>query len=1135
MASIACLEPYIKKNEDPNEVLRLDELIAEGSFGCVYKGVYKATGDVLAIKIIKLEEDETFDDLVIEIEIMSKCHHPNIVGYYGSWRKNDELFIAMELCDGGSAADIYQDIGSPLSEPAIALICREAIKGLRYMHAAGYLHRDIKGANILVKQDGTVKVIDFGVSGRITPDCPTRRTFIGTPYWMAPEVIENKGSPSPYDFKADVWSLGITLIELAQADPPLSELHPMKALFQIPYRNPPTLARPGDWSAEFVDFLGHCLQKNPAQRWSYDQLLEHPWLAKMCPPSNQVLQKLVADYLVAKRLLDEEDEEGEMEGEGEDEREAVEELARLEAQPKASIPIPPPSTPPPPPSSSSSSTTATESSSTPITPPPPAAAAATAPITTEGGEASGGMPIHPQPIKSDGSESTSQPSTTEKSATEAKSAAEQAQVSVGTPAPAASPAARPVATTTSQQQAQSRPKTVHRGTARRTEEIRKNINRKLMRKQIGEIKALTKAFEKELDQLQGKQSDQLQRVSKAQHDKLAKETSRREKENEQHARKFAADKESEQKRHKSEMEGLAKQQASTTKAWCKEQGRAADAQRKTSAAHVAQKLKELKEQDKAAEKEHKAEARKVREMRRALRKCEGRQATERMSMECEHKIAAERAVNEREHSMKLLAEAQERECEFLARCYAAEAAWLGEQHKRQVELVDTEKMNALEGLRKVQDEESAQLVARQQMQERQQGQRIALENDQHKKRQAMEVRERTKEFKQKQKKEHDDFIDSLKAELKSAKGDKKALRAAQKQRELDLKARQKDAEAEWTAKLHKELEDDDAILAKNHEEQQRGQRDSQAAERAAQGEQHAAKLAEVAADYQRRREELLVCAAREDLDAMRAYHRERAAREAEHAKRRSRLLGEKLAAERALLTANQGAETEWLKSMHKLQEDALDAVHAARRAALAKDKKVPQEGRDAAEREFAEEKARFAETSARELESLAAAHSEREAELERLAKECTEDLAEEARRRCQEVADAQRAEADALRARVDDALRDNTMCLDKVEFPEIPEMQKVMETMPAVGSEVSAQSEGVPQSLVSGPITTSSMVAMSYSASPDPSLSQHSAGDIDLTETETVTEVDDEEEDEEVDEEGNEDENENDSKSSENV
>ena len=174
------------------------------------------------------------------------------------------------------------ELDEALAEDEIRLVCRDALKGLQHMHRMGFLHRDIKGANIMVKRDGSVKLIDFGVSGRVSAAAPTRQTFIGTPYWMAPEVIENKVAQSPYDGSCDVWSLGITLLELAEKGPPLAELHPMKALLQIPYREPPALREPARWSADFCDFVARTLVKRPHDRWPVDRLLRHPWLAH-CP------------------------------------------------------------------------------------------------------------------------------------------------------------------------------------------------------------------------------------------------------------------------------------------------------------------------------------------------------------------------------------------------------------------------------------------------------------------------------------------------------------------------------------------------------------------------------------------------------------------------------------------------------------------------------------------------------------------------------------------------------------------------------------------------------------------------------------------------------------------------------------
>ncbi|KAH3760203.1 serine/threonine kinase [Pelomyxa schiedti] len=301
------LQPYLtRKEEDPNEILRLDSVIAEGSFGTVYKGAHSITGEEMAIKIIQLEETETFDDLVIEIEVLSKCKHPNIAGYFGCWQRGNELFIGLELCEGGSTTDIYQTLHMPFSEPVISYICRETLKGLAYLHGMHFIHRDIKGANILFTKYGDIKLVDFGVSATVSDAVPKRKTFIGTPFWMAPEVIENRTGSFPYDAKADVWSLGITLIEFAELDPPLSDLHPMKALFQIPVRKAPTLRNTQQWSGEFNDIVTKCLDKDPKSRASVAQLLQHPFLNKAAE-KNIILDLL--DRYLALRAVEESEED----------------------------------------------------------------------------------------------------------------------------------------------------------------------------------------------------------------------------------------------------------------------------------------------------------------------------------------------------------------------------------------------------------------------------------------------------------------------------------------------------------------------------------------------------------------------------------------------------------------------------------------------------------------------------------------------------------------------------------------------------------------------------------------------------------------------------------------------------------
>lgn len=252
----------------PSEVLDVICKLGKGSYGSVFKARYKATGDIVAVKKVPVDSD--LADIVKEISIMQQCDSPFIVKCYGSLFDSQDLWICMEYCGAGSVADIMRLRGKPLAEFEIATVLRYSLLGLDYLHQMRKIHRDIKAGNILLLNDGMAKLADFGVAGQLSDTLAKRNTVIGTPYWMAPEVIQEIG----YNCSADIWSLGITAIEMADGKPPLADIHPMRALFMIPSQPAPALRKPSNWSPLFRAFVTSCLVKTPEGRPSAAALLQ---------------------------------------------------------------------------------------------------------------------------------------------------------------------------------------------------------------------------------------------------------------------------------------------------------------------------------------------------------------------------------------------------------------------------------------------------------------------------------------------------------------------------------------------------------------------------------------------------------------------------------------------------------------------------------------------------------------------------------------------------------------------------------------------------------------------------------------------------------------------------------------------
>eukprot|EP01147_Barroeca_monosierra_P005365 gene5365-7115_t len=234
--------PHIS-SKNPDDLFELIKQIGSGSYGSVHQARIRKNGRSAAVKIINMEDGEEFDDVLNEIALLERCQHDGIVAYFGSFVKNRTIWICMEYCGGGSVADAYSKLKQSLSEEQIAHITLQSLHALQYLHDSHLVHRDIKGGNILLTEDGKIKLADLGVSAQLSSTLAKRKSFIGTPYWIAPEIIavEMKMGPDGYTSRCDVWSMGITCMEMAEMQPPMFDLHPMRALYLIPKNPPPKL------------------------------------------------------------------------------------------------------------------------------------------------------------------------------------------------------------------------------------------------------------------------------------------------------------------------------------------------------------------------------------------------------------------------------------------------------------------------------------------------------------------------------------------------------------------------------------------------------------------------------------------------------------------------------------------------------------------------------------------------------------------------------------------------------------------------------------------------------------------------------------------------------------------------------
>ncbi|KAI9141818.1 kinase-like domain-containing protein [Paraphysoderma sedebokerense] len=310
------MDPYIGSSFRESDFTLLDK-IGEGSYGSVYKALHRPSGSLVAIKQVPIDGD--ISDLMKEIDLLNACKHPNIISLFGHYQSSSSdvqaessLWIVMEYCPTGSVSDMMKLCKRTLTEKEIQWIIKCSLAGLDYLHGSRQIHRDIKAGNILLGKGGDAKLADFGVAGQLTDTASKRNTVIGTPFWMAPEVIQEIG----YGVKADIWSLGITCIEMAEGNPPYHNIHPMRAIFMIPSKPPPRLTNESKWSKQFIDFIARCLNKNPDTRPTAEQLMQDPFIVNA--PGKEIMDNLLSTSLERMARISEGEDDGDDQDDSDD-------------------------------------------------------------------------------------------------------------------------------------------------------------------------------------------------------------------------------------------------------------------------------------------------------------------------------------------------------------------------------------------------------------------------------------------------------------------------------------------------------------------------------------------------------------------------------------------------------------------------------------------------------------------------------------------------------------------------------------------------------------------------------------------------------------------------------------------------